>query len=183
MDADEALSPELKESILHVKLYGRYNGYRMNRLTNYCGTWIRHGGWYPDTKLRLFNKHMGRWKGDHIHEEIVFDSNIPVGKLDGDLYHYSYYNLTDHIRQANHFTDLNARELFIRGQKAGLFRILLSPCTRFIRDYILRLGFIDGYYGWVIARISAHAVFLKYTKLRFLLKSEGKHANKRLTDA
>jgi glycosyltransferase involved in cell wall biosynthesis len=173
LDADEALSPLLKQSILKVKTAWKDDGYTMNRLTNYCGKWIRHGGWYPDIKLRLFDNRKGKWKGELIHEEIVMDRGASVGELEGDLLHYSYYSIGDHVKQANYFTDLAAKELFWRGKRASLIKITLHPCIRFIRDYFIRLGILDGYYGYVIARISSHAVFLKYTKLHYLWKNGG----------
>lgn len=166
LDADEALSEELRKSILKEKEKGLAPAYEMNRMTNYCGHWIRHGSWYPDRQLRLFNKTKGRWEGEKIHERFVTGEGEKPRRLGGDLLHYSYYTIAEHVDQANRFTTLTAEVAFTKGKRASLPRILLSPVFRFIRDYIFRLGFLDGYHGFLVAQISANATFLKYIKLR-----------------
>lgn len=168
LDADEALSEKLKESILRLKNTRIEAAYTMNRLTSYCGKWIRHCGWYPDRKLRLFHRDNARWDGMVIHETIQVDQGIAIKHLEGDLLHYSYYTVSGHIAQANRFTDLNAEEAFRKGQKTNIFQILFKPAIRFLRDYIFKLGFLDGYYGFIVCRISAQATFFKYIKLRQL---------------
>jgi glycosyltransferase involved in cell wall biosynthesis len=168
IDADEALSDELKASILKIKENIDCDGYEMNRLTNYCGAWIRHGSWYPDRKLRLFDRRKAKWSGE-IHE--ILELHGRKGFLKGDLLHYSYYSVSDHIRQANHFTDLTAREAHSHGKKAGILKLLLSPCIKFIRDYIFLGGFLDGYHGFLVCRISSWATFMKYVKIRQLNKT------------
>jgi glycosyltransferase involved in cell wall biosynthesis len=171
LDADEVLSDELKKSITSVKSEWKYDGYEMNRLTNYCGAWIRHCGWYPDKKTRLFDKRKGKWTGVNPHDRYTMnDSHASVGYLHGDILHYSYYSISDHIAQVNYFTEISARTLFEQKRKASLVRLLASPVFRFIRDYILKCGFLDGYYGFVVCMISSHAVFLKYAKLREIWK-------------
>jgi glycosyltransferase involved in cell wall biosynthesis len=170
IDADEALSDELRKTILELKKSDNlFDAYRFNRLANYCGKWIHHCGWYPDTKLRLWNRLKGRWEGE-IHEEVKIKSSAKVGFIKGDLLHFSYYSIEQHINQVNNFTKLAAKAAFEKGKKAGLFKILFSPFIKFTMDYFLRLGFLDGYAGFVICRISAHATFLKYAKLRELNK-------------
>jgi glycosyltransferase involved in cell wall biosynthesis len=174
VDADEALSDKLRKSILEVKQKPAADGWVMNRLTNYCGKWIRHGGWYPDRKLRLFYRDKFEWGGERIHETIINkDQNVRVEKIDGDLLHYSYYTISEHISQANHFTNLTAGLAVEKGKKAGLLKLLISPGFKFIRDYFFRLGFLDGYYGYVICRISAQATFMKYSKIRQIRKQSG----------
>jgi glycosyltransferase involved in cell wall biosynthesis len=171
LDADEVLSEELRMSIASVKSDWKYDGYEMNRLTNYCGAWIRHCGWYPDRKIRLFDRRKGKWSGINPHDRYALnDSNASVGYLHGDILHYSYYSISDHVKQVEYFTEISARVLFEKGKKASLVRLLLSPIFRFFRDYILKGGFLDGYYGFVVCMISSHAVFLKYAKLRELWK-------------
>lgn len=171
LDADEALSDELKASIAEVKKNKQFDGYTMNRLTNYCGKWIHHCGWYPDTKLRLWDSTKGEWGGINPHDKYEMQKGATTAHLKGDLLHYSYYTLTDHINQVNKFTDISAAALHKIGRKAGLCRVLISPVIKFIKDFILKLGFLDGYKGFVICRISAHAAFLKYAKLRQLNKA------------
>lgn len=170
IDADEALSEALKNSILEMKSNWDHDAYYMNRLTNYCGKWIRHGGWYPDRKVRLFDSAKGCWNEALVHEKIVLKKNATVGFLQGDLLHYSYNSIAGHTKQAGKYASLGARELFEKGKKSSIFKLILNPCIKFCKDYFFRLGFLDGYYGYVIARISARATFLKYSELRYLHK-------------
>lgn len=171
IDADEALSDELRESILQVKKNHTADGYEMNRMTNYCGKWIRHCGWYPDRKLRLFDRSKFEWGGEKIHETVIYkDKDASVDRLQGDLHHYSYYSISEHIAQANHFTNLTAELAVEKGKKAGLIKILFSPFVKFFRDYFFKGGFLDGYYGYVVCRISAQATFMKYSKIRQIRK-------------
>ena len=170
LDADEALSEELQKSILQAKNNKQHDGYTMNRLTNYCGKWVRHCGWYPDNKLRLWDSTKGKWGGINPHDKYEMNAGSSIIQLKGDILHYSYYTLTDHINQVNKFTDISANALFNMGKRASLLKIKLSPVIKFTRDYFLKLGFLDGYTGFVISRISAHAAFLKYAKLRQLNK-------------
>jgi glycosyltransferase involved in cell wall biosynthesis len=173
LDADEVLSDELRKSIIAAKSNWKYDGYEMNRLTNYCGAWIRHCGWYPDRKIRLFDKRKGTWTGVNPHDRYALnESHASVGFLRGDILHYSYYSISDHIKQVDYFTEISARSLFEQRRKASLVRLIVSPGFRFIRDYVLKGGFLDGYYGYGICKISSHAVFLKYAKLRELWKQE-----------
>ncbi|MBK6965159.1 MAG: glycosyltransferase family 2 protein [Bacteroidales bacterium] len=169
LDADEALSEKLKASILAVKAMDSLKtAFSMNRLTNYCGKWVKHCGWYPDTKTRLFSREYARWTGKVIHEKLTTDPGVEIKHLEGDLLHYSYYSIAGHIAQANRFTDLTAEQAFREGKKSGILQILIKPPVKFIRDYFFKLGFLDGYYGFIICRISAQATFFKYIKLRQL---------------
>ena len=172
IDADEALSEELKASILAVKNTNKpLDAYKLTRLTNYCGTWIHHCGWYPDTKLRLWDRTKGQWEGD-IHEEVKLKENSKTGMLNGDLFHYSFHTITQHVKQADKFTDLTAQDAFNKGKRSNLMKILFKPCVKFIRDYIIKLGFLDGYHGYVVCKISAFATFMKYSKLKELQRKE-----------
>lgn len=173
LDADEALSPELTKSLKKFRKTEKpETAYTMNRLTNYCGKWIRHCGWYPDKKLRLWKKEFGQWHGD-IHEEVVINDPtfIESTHLKGDLFHYSYHSINQHINQYNKFTEMVAKNDIKRGKKATMFKILVAPFWKFIRDYFIRLGILDGYYGFVICMNSAHATFVKYTKQRQFQKN------------
>jgi glycosyltransferase involved in cell wall biosynthesis len=166
LDADEALSEQLKKSIAKVKNNWTHDGYYFNRLTNYCGKWIRHGGWYPDKKLRLVDRDKGRFGGVNPHERFVPNQSSTQKYIKGDLLHYTYYTISQHIEQANKFSGIGAIEAFKNGKKSNLIKILVKPFWKFFRDYIIRLGILDGYYGYIIVRISAHATFLKLIKLR-----------------
>lgn len=174
LDADEALSSELRNSISEVLKKQKASAYSMNRLTNYCGKWIKHGGWYPDKKIRLFNYDEGLWDDSLIHESIVLKNGSPVIHLKGDLLHYSYHSVSEHIAQANKFTELTAYTAFQSGKKSSVFKVLLNPQIKFIKDYLIKLGFLDGFYGLVIAYISSFATFLKYVKLYQLARQSKK---------
>jgi len=172
IDADEVVSEKLKASIAEAKNSWKYSAYQVNRLNNYCGQWIRHCGWYPDRKIRLFEKGKGKWGGQNPHDKYVPDQSNDVGFLHGDLLHYSYYTIAEHIAQVNKFSGIGAESAYKNGVRSNLLKILLKPPFKFFRDYILLLGFLDGFYGFVISRISAHATFLKYVKLRELSKKK-----------
>ena len=172
LDADEALSDELKKSILEVKKNKATDGYTINRRTNYCGKWVRHCGWYPDKKLRLWDSTKGRWKGINPHDRYEMEKGSTVAHLKGDILHYSYYTLSDHINQMNKFSEISAQEYYKLGRKSNIVKILFSPLIKFMKDYFLNLGILDGYTGFVISRVSAHASFLKYMKLLQLYKTK-----------
>ncbi|MBI3839818.1 MAG: glycosyltransferase family 2 protein [Planctomycetia bacterium] len=176
LDADEALSDELTKSILEVKSRDCTGFFAFKRLTNYCGQWIKHCGWYPDIKLRLYDRRRVRWQG-LIHEQLL-PCPDRVQLLPGDCLHYSYYTIAGHVQQANKFTDLTAQQAFSRGKRSGWLRIVFAPSLKFIKSYFLQLGFLDGYYGFVISRISASAVFLKYAKLRELQRDSSETRQK-----
>jgi glycosyltransferase involved in cell wall biosynthesis len=172
LDADEELSPLLIKSIIEVKNNKIADGYTMNRLTNYCGKWIRHGGWYPDKKLRLWDSTKGSWQGVNPHDCYKMQANSVIKHLKGDILHYSYYSIEQHLNQVNNFTNITSKQYFIKGKKSSLFKIFAAPVFKFFRDFVVRTGFLDGYYGYVIAKISAHAVFIKYAKIRELNKTK-----------
>lgn len=166
LDADEVISETLKASILKTKQDFTADGYAFNRLTNYCGHWVRYCGWYPDTKLRLFRKSKAEWKGE-IHETVHLFSGSPA-KLKGDLLHYSYPNIQLHASKTNHFTNMAAKEMFENGRKVGVFKLLFGPLVEFIKKFFFQKGFMDGYYGFVISVMSAYYNFFKYAKLKNL---------------
>lgn len=172
LDADEALSEELRNSILTVKSTASVDGYRMNRLTNYCGHWVKHCGWYPDTKLRLVKKNNARWKGVNPHDRLEMNANEETGWLSGDLLHYSYYTKEDHLRQIEYFGDIAARELYQQGGKSSWVKIILKTIAQFIKSFVIKRGFLDGKTGFVISRLSAFATFRKYIKLKNLYEAK-----------
>ena len=172
LDADEALSEELKENISQLKHNWTDPGYSFNRKTSFCGKWVNHGGWYPDTKVRLFVKGSGRWDGVNPHDEYRFNNNLPLKRLNGDLLHYSYTSITGHIRQIDHFSSIAAAALHESGKKTNIFKLIISPVFRFIRHYFLQLGLLDGLTGFVIAANSAFGVYLKYLRLYHLQKGK-----------
>ncbi len=173
LDADEALSPELKASIEKALQHpADIRGFTMNRLTNYCGEWVRHGGWYPDTKLRLYHRQYGKWTGINPHDRFLLNENLSPVHISGDILHYSYNSISDHLHQIDRFSKIGAQALFDKGKRSGVLKLIYKPLARFIRNYILRMGFMDGVTGLVIGINSAHAVFLKYLRLYYLQKGK-----------
>jgi glycosyltransferase involved in cell wall biosynthesis len=170
LDADEALSEELKQSILTIKQTQELSTYKFHRLTNYCGTWIKHCGWYPDTKIRLFDRRITQWEGS-IHERLIIHSNASAVLLKGDCLHYSYYTLEQHYLQTEKFSTLIAESMFEKGKKVSVFKMWLSPAVKFFSDYIIKRGILDGSAGYTICKISAYTSYLKYKKLRALHSS------------
>ena len=170
LDADEALSDALRASLLTwksspVPAFGKFN-----RLTNYCGRWVRHGGWYPDTKLRLYNRRIAAWKGQ-LHEQLIAHETHPVAHLAGDLLHYSYYTKDEHRAQIRHFSEIGARQLFESKQRAGWAKILGKTVSKFFKVYIVKMGFLDGPTGWTIAINSAWESWLRYSRLHAIQKT------------
>lgn len=166
LDADEFLSEALCASIGREKEKGfSSDGYMMNRLNNYCGQWIRHGSWYPDTKLRLARRQKAVWSLDIVHETLVLEEGSTTSHLKGDLLHHTYSNFDEHIEKNNRYSRLSAQLLFEKGKRTHLFKIVFNPFWAFFTSYFLRAGFLDGFYGFVIAVNIAHLTFLKYIKL------------------
>ena len=167
LDADEAVTPRLATSIqLLTPAAVRCSGYDFPRLARYCGRWIRHSGWYPDRKIRLYDRTMGRWVGNYVHESVQVDGDL--GHLDGDLLHYTCDSIEAHRANLERYTDLAARELRDSGRRVGALRPLLAPAYSFVKAYVLQLGFLDGRAGMTIARMAALYVYLKYSKARLL---------------
>lgn len=168
LDADEVLSDELRKSVKETKSSFDADGYTMNRLTNYAGKWVKHCGWYPDKKLRLFDRRKGKWEGLIIHEEFNLAEGGKTGQLKGDLLHYSFNSVIEHKQQSEKFTTLGAKADFLKNKKAPVYKIWFGPVVKFIQCYILGLGFLDGKTGLTICRISAAATYHKYVKLKQL---------------
>ena len=170
LDADEALSEELKKSILQQKQSGNLSTCSFKRLTNYCGKWIHHCGWYPDVKVRMYDRTVLKWSG-MIHEELLPKPETVV-LLQGDLLHFSYYTISEHIQQADRFTTLTATAAYEKGNRSNVLKIIFSPVVKFIKSYFFQLGCLDGFYGFVVCKISAQATFYKYVKLRMLQRKK-----------
>jgi glycosyltransferase involved in cell wall biosynthesis len=170
LDADEALSEELSASIQKAKQELRFDCYQMNRCTFYCGKFIRHGSWYPDRKTRLFNKEKAKWGGINPHDRVEISKDSNRQFLKGDILHYSYDSLEDHIHQNNRFSSIAAKAYFSKGKRAHYGQFIFNPVWAFLQGYFFRMGFLDGYRGYVIARNIAHMTFMKYYKLKALEK-------------
>jgi glycosyltransferase involved in cell wall biosynthesis len=161
IDADEVVSPELAAEI--GALSPDCDGYEVPRLVWYLGRWIRHSGWYPGYVLRLFRREAARFSDDVVHESVQLPG--PRRRMRGDLLHYSYRDVAHHVSKINEFTSLAARQMHERGRRAGFTSLALTPALEFLRVYLLRRGFLDGYPGLVVSTLHAHYVFLKYAKL------------------
>lgn len=167
LDADEELTPELKNSIISLGAAPVCSLYRIPRLTNYCGRWIRHCGWYPDLQGRLYNRTRGAWEEKKVHEFWKLNSpDDKEGVLKGDLLHYSFASISEHMRKIEKYSELAALAAAEQGKSAGILKIIFSPFWHFFSEYFLKLGFLDGFYGFVICRLSAYSSFAKYTKIR-----------------
>lgn len=165
LDADEALTDELAQSILKVKENAVFKGYQFNRLTNYCGHWVKHCGWYPDAKIRLVDRRFARWSGTNPHDHLDLQNNLPHGHLNGDLLHYSYNSIEDHYKQIEYFGAIAAKELYAKGGKSNWLIILTKVVAQFIKSFFIKLGFLDGKTGITISRLSAYATYRKYKLL------------------
>ena len=163
IDADEVLSESLIHSIQKVKeqLTGAYE---FNRLSNYCGQWIHHCGWYPDRKIRIFPKNKAQWSGDSVHERLEFSKPVKMTNLHGDLFHYSFASLSDHIQRVDKYSQLAAEELIQKGKGLFFFRMIALPVFKFLKSYFLQKGFLDGFLGFCICTISGFDVFIRYAK-------------------
>jgi glycosyltransferase involved in cell wall biosynthesis len=169
LDADERLSPELREELLNFrKSEPAFFAYSMPRMVYYLGRWIRHSGWYPDRKVRLFRKDRARWEGDFVHEDLVVGGKI--GKLRGPIHHFTYGSISEHVARINKFSDLGAQKLYAGKKKCRLHHLLCLPFGRFVKSYFLKLGFLDGFPGIVISVLNGYSVFIRYSKLREIWK-------------
>jgi glycosyltransferase involved in cell wall biosynthesis len=166
LDADEALDADLIRSILSVKQNFTAKAYKFSRCTNYCGRFIKNGSWYPDKKIRLFDKRFAQWGGINPHDKVELNKkNERVLFLKGDILHFSYYTIEEHLIRINYYTTISANALYAKGVRSNWFKILINPLWRFVYGYFIRLGFLDGFYGFLIAINCSHETFQKYTKL------------------
>ena len=164
IDADERVSPPLRSAIEAVMQdEPEHAGYTMPRLTWYSGRWLRHGSWYPDRKLRLFNRTKGRFTGYDPHDRVEIEGS--VGRLTGDILHYSYRDIAQHYEVINRYTTTIAAMKAESGVRFPLLRMLCQPPLTFMKGYVLRAGFLDGVQGFIAAVLSAVYDFLKYAKV------------------
>lgn len=178
LDADEELDDTLTAAILEEKKSFSARAYTMKRCTNFCGHFIRHGNWYPDYKLRLFDKKIATWGGFNPHDRIELQKGIEAKKLNGDILHYSFDSMDDLVKQNYRLSSIAASSLYVKGKKTSWLKLLINPTWAFINGYLLRGGFLDGADGFFIAIHNAHYVFQKHSKLYHLWqKSKDTHQN------
>jgi len=165
IDADERVSPELRQEVDEILAQETPEamGYTMPRKTRYLGKWIYRGGWYPDRKLRLFNRQSGSWSGTNPHDHVFVTGKVE--HLGGALEHYSYRDMKSHIRTINSYTDIFARESLDKRIRFSVLRTVFHPLGKFVRMYVLKQGFREGTVGFIVAVLGAFYVFLKYAKL------------------
>lgn len=171
LDADEFLTERLIASILKEKqLNFQYDAYSMNRLNRYRGQWIRHGSWYPDRKLRLYNRLKGKWSDKLVHEDVEMQPGTSKLHLKGDLKHFAYDSVEQHQAKNEKYSSLSARVLFENGRRVYAINLLVNPVWAFLQSFIIRLGFLDGANGFIIAKNIAKLTYLKLSKLLVLQK-------------
>ena len=165
IDADERVSPELRAAIEAARRGGFAGtpGYEVSRVSTYLGRWIRHGTWYPDWKLRLFDRRRGGWGGRDPHDRVSVDGD--VRRLAGELRHEPYRSFDDHLRTIDRYTSIMADAMRAEGSRARLSDVILRPPARFFVFFVWRRGFLDGWRGLLLAYLAAHYVRLKYAKL------------------
>ncbi|MCF6364963.1 MAG: glycosyltransferase family 2 protein [Bacteroidales bacterium] len=172
LDADEILSSKLITSIKKIKEKPEYDAYYFNRLNIYCGKEIKHGAWYPDRKIRLWNKRKGAWGGINPHDTVILKEGVEKKHLKGNLLHYSFNTIEEHLLQVNKFSTIGAEQLVKKNKKHLLFKAIVNPTFRFFKNYFLKLGFLGGYTTFLISVIISFETFLKYSKAIQLKKQE-----------
>ena len=168
LDGDEALSETLQNTIVNLKANWQFDGYYCNRFNNFCGQWIKHSDWYPNKKLRVFDRRVSEWKGINPHDEIALKDHRKAGQLKGDILHWTYQSYKEFNDKTEYFSSISAKAYFDKGRKAPLNKIIWNPIWAFFKAYVLRLGFLDGKNGFIISYQTGNITYLKYKKLRKL---------------
>ena len=164
LDADEYLSEELHKSILNAKQNWVGHAYRMNRLSSYGGKWIKHGNWYPDQKIRLWDRHMGSWGGENPHDKVILKRGSKVVHLKGDLMHLAYQDSIETLSKIQQYSSIFAKEN-VSQKSSSILKIIGHTFFSFIKSYFIKIGFRDGFEGLMVAAAEANHVFYKYSKL------------------
>jgi glycosyltransferase involved in cell wall biosynthesis len=174
LDADERVSPKLRDEILALKTTdGLADGYRIPRLSIYMGKAIRHGGWYPDWQLRLFDRRKGKWLDVLVHESFQMQDGAKISRLTGEITHLGIEDAGAHHGMiGERYAPLAARQMFIDGRSTSPLKIVFAGPAAFVRGYLVKAGFLDGLPGFVIAKFAAHNAFLKHLLLWQLNKSD-----------
>jgi glycosyltransferase involved in cell wall biosynthesis len=167
LDADESLSEALEGEIWRVKKNGpQFDAYTMPRMAQYLGRWIRHSGWYPDRKVRLYNRRKATWTGEFVHETVKVEGTL--GHLESNLLHFTCESLSEHLKTMDRYTTLAAEQLLASGERVTWGRLIFEPPWSFFRTYVVKLGFLDGLEGLAIANMAALYNFVKYAKAHFM---------------
>ncbi|MEE8349859.1 MAG: glycosyltransferase family 2 protein [Acidobacteriota bacterium] len=164
LDGDEMLSPQLAEELLEWKTTGSdCRGYYLPRKTFFMGRWIEHTTWFPDWQLRLFEKTSGCWQGGRVHES--FKVTGLTGRFRGQIHHHTYASFSEYLEQLERFSSLAAQDQFDSGARAHWGHVLLYPPAIFLKNYLLRRGFLDGLPGLAVSLLAAVSTLFKYLKL------------------
>lgn len=163
LDADERISPALAAEIRSVLERPARSAFRIPRVTWHLGRWIRTTDWYPDLQLRLYDRRTARWTGRHVHEAVTVEGSI--GRLHGEIQHYAYRGIADHLETIDRYTTYAARQMREDGRRAGILQLAGHPPLAFLRNYVAHGGFRDGLAGFIISSLNAYYVFLKFAKL------------------
>jgi len=176
LDADERIPPALASEIrVLLAQEPPLGGYRVPRVTYHLGRWVRTTDFYPDFQTRLYDRRKARWQGRYVHESVKADG--PTADLASELQHYSYRDLGDHLDRINHYTTLAARQMWEGGRRAGALDLVVHPLAAFLRNYVLRRGFIEGTTGLTISMVNAYSVFLKFAKLWELQRLQARRSD------
>ncbi|MEY3219359.1 MAG: hypothetical protein RIT27_716 [Pseudomonadota bacterium] len=176
IDADEEITEELALEIQTVIREEKYTAFYLPRLSNYCGTWIKHGGWYPDYILRLWKRGTARFSDEIVHEKVIVEKG-EIGYLKEPLLHYAYDNLESVLEKLNRYSTLGAQMAFEKGKKSSLSKAMVHGIATFLKSYILRLGFLDGKAGLILAVSNAEGCYYRYLKLMYLGEKNGVKGN------
>ena len=164
LDADERVTPELARAIQALMAAGPAEaGYKIPRVTWHLGRWIRTTDWYPDHQLRLYDRRAARWTGRHVHESVSVDGR--TGLLHGELQHFAYRDIADHLETIDRYTTYAARQMQEDGRQAGWVQLIGHPPLAFLRNYLAHGGIRDGIPGLIVSALNAYYVFLKFAKL------------------
>lgn len=170
LDADEEISPELRESLLAWKKNEpKFSVYELSRRARYLGAWIKHSGWYPDYQQRLYRRDAAKFQGI-IHESLRFEGN--VGRLSGDLLHYTIDSFAEHAEKVERYTTLAAQQMHASGKRSWRAAMWFATPWTWFHNFVVRGGFMDGYRGWLIARMAARSTWLKFKKLGNRIEAE-----------
>jgi glycosyltransferase involved in cell wall biosynthesis len=170
LDADEEITGSLKDKILTTLENPSHSGYRIKRESFYLGKKIRYCGWDKDYTLRLFDKNKGRFNNKAVHESVQIQSGT-IGVISEPMMHYTYPSVSSHLNKMNTYSELGASEKAKKGHASNPFSAVLRGLAKFVKMYVLKLGFLDGLTGFVLCLNSAYGVYLKYIKLWMINKS------------
>lgn len=171
LDADERLSTTLSRSIKTLKekpQTTKKQAFKFNRLSNFCGKWVHHSGWYPDVKTRLFHKDIAKWGGENPHDKIILQKGGELKHLEGDLLHYTFHTTEQHQQQIDKFSTIAAEAKFRKGEKSNWIKIYVKSVAKWLRTFVVKSGYKDGKLGLYLANSSYRATYLKYLKLKSL---------------